>query len=126
MLWVEINVIYIDGESGSLSAVEAGDGARYWRLIEAGVEYGEAIKNPCVGRGLACMILTLIVLYRLSGCRLWNKSTRGIRASARLSFFIRSRGVYWSCWFFWNPLRRFCSRHPTATTATVPSREHSS
>ena len=29
-----------------------GEGARYWRLIEVGVEYDETIKSPCDGRGL--------------------------------------------------------------------------
>ena len=52
MLWVEISEDYLGGKSGSSLAVEVGDGARYWRLIEAGVEYGETIKNPCGGRGL--------------------------------------------------------------------------
>ena len=27
-------MIYIDGESGSISAVEVGDGARYWKKID--------------------------------------------------------------------------------------------
>ena len=35
LLWVEIFEVYFGGESGSKSAVEVGDGARYWRLIEA-------------------------------------------------------------------------------------------
>ena len=52
MLWVEISEDYLGGKSGSSLAVEVGDGARYWRLVEAGVEYGETIKNPCVGRSL--------------------------------------------------------------------------
>jgi len=51
---VEIYEDYLGGKSDSSLASEVGDGARYWRLIEAGVEYGETIKNPCVGRGLAC------------------------------------------------------------------------
>ena len=52
MLWVVICEIFLGRERGSISAVAVGDGARYWRLIEAGVEYGETIKNPCGGRGL--------------------------------------------------------------------------
>ena len=49
---MEISEDYLVGKSGSSLAVEVGDGARYWRLVEAGVEYGETIKNPCVGRSL--------------------------------------------------------------------------
>ena len=37
MLWVEISEDYLGGKSGSSLAVEVGDGARYWRLIEAGL-----------------------------------------------------------------------------------------
>ena len=49
---VEIYEIILGRQSGSSLSAEAGDGARYWRLIEAGVEYAEKIKNPCVGRSL--------------------------------------------------------------------------
>ena len=42
----------LGSQSGSILSAEVGDGARYWRLVEAGVEYGETIKNPCVGRSL--------------------------------------------------------------------------
>ena len=33
LLWVEIFEVYFGGESGSKSAVEVGDGARYWRRL---------------------------------------------------------------------------------------------
>ena len=51
MLWVDLFELVWGWECGSISAVEVGDGARYWRHIEAGVEYGETIKSPCSGRG---------------------------------------------------------------------------
>ena len=48
MLCVDLFGIYFSGESGSISAVDVGDGTRYWRLIGAGFEYGETIKAPVV------------------------------------------------------------------------------
>ena len=59
MLWVEIFEGYLGGESGSKSAVEVSDGARYWRLIEVGVEYDETIKSPCGGKGYVGTLQTL-------------------------------------------------------------------
>ena len=49
-----------------------GDGARYWRLIEVGVEYDETIKSPCDGRGLGGVNLPpsqkrLYLIQRLGG-----------------------------------------------------------
>ena len=37
LLWVELLEIYFDRQSGSRLAEGVGDGARYWRLIEAGL-----------------------------------------------------------------------------------------
>ena len=52
MLWVELFGIDYGEEKLLNIGGGGGGGARYWRLVEAGVEYGETIKNPCVGRSL--------------------------------------------------------------------------
>jgi hypothetical protein len=48
---VEISEDYLGGKSGSISAVDVGDGARYWRLIEAGLRVLKEIKIPCQHSG---------------------------------------------------------------------------
>ena len=71
MLWVDLFELVWGWECGSISAVEVGDGARYWRHIEAGVEYGETIKSPCGGRGFRWDSIRkdggLVVLHKVQG-----------------------------------------------------------
>ena len=50
---MEIFGIYFGVKSGSIPAVEVGDGARYWCALLGALGVIEEIKRPCGGRGLA-------------------------------------------------------------------------
>ena len=73
---MEIYEIILWRQSGSSLSAEVGDGARYWRLIEAGVDYSETIKSPCIGRGLV-----------------------GLGSFSSLSDYSRFILKEWNCWW---------------------------
>jgi hypothetical protein len=50
---VEIFEIYFGVKSGSKSAVEMGDSARYWKVLLGALGVIEELKSPCVFRGLS-------------------------------------------------------------------------
>ena len=49
---MKIYEIYFGRESVSISAVEVGDGARYWGSFLGCLRVIEEIKSPCGGRGV--------------------------------------------------------------------------
>ena len=51
MLWVDLFGIYIGGESGSISALEAGGGARYRKYFLGTLGVIKELKSPCDHRG---------------------------------------------------------------------------